>query len=106
MIEPAIAQPQDVPREIPTGLAINPSAGCFEGLLDTSIGEKLASALLAEKPQRSNPRYLVLVLGRLGFRKSRTLLRWVLCYQPLGFGRLLESMANRRLWKSVNKGNE
>jgi hypothetical protein len=50
MIESAIARPQDVPREILTELAINPSAGRFEGLLDTSIGEKLASALLAEKP--------------------------------------------------------
>jgi hypothetical protein len=50
MIESAIARPQVVPREILSELGINPSAGRFEGLLDTSIGEKLASALLAEKP--------------------------------------------------------
>jgi hypothetical protein len=87
-------------------LAINLSAGHFEGFLDAIIGEKLANALLAKKPLRSNPGYMVLVLGSLGFRKSRALLRLVLCYQPLGFGRLLESMANRRLWESVNEGNE
>jgi hypothetical protein len=50
MIESAIARPQVVPREILSELGINPSAGRFEGLLDTSIGEKLASALLAKKP--------------------------------------------------------
>ncbi|MCE2754271.1 MAG: hypothetical protein LW720_20630 [Pirellula sp.] len=50
MIEPAIARPQDVPRETLAELGINPSAGRFEGLLDASIGEKLANALLAQKP--------------------------------------------------------
>ena len=49
MIEPAIARPQDVPRETLAELGINPSAGRFEGLLDASIGEKLANALLAQK---------------------------------------------------------
>jgi hypothetical protein len=50
MIEPAIARPQDVPRETLAELGINPSAARFEGLLDASIGEKLANALLAQKP--------------------------------------------------------
>ena len=48
MIEPVIARPQDVPTAILTELGINPSAGRFEGLLDPSIGGKLATSLLAQ----------------------------------------------------------